>query len=256
MRIQALSTRILPIPRLNDFCTLEGVTQRGVCLYLDKNWKDPSQEQLTQLKESLEALEVSQKNTLRSNKALFEEAKQILLQELQATGVLLRTKNGSLRKEHQKTVDALENTFNASYIKNANARIDFCYLEGKEISITRNPQGIVDGIQKFCNYKKHKEQQELKENKIYLKAVNLATKYNIDPASYTDSNKLIYDVTQKAQEEWRVEHHPDGSEMSFDACECRRWSVGERRCDCGDRRVYLDIEGDLLSGFFAYPQAN
>ncbi len=40
--------------------------------------------------------------------------------------------------------------------------------------------------------------------------------------------------------------HPDGAD-----CE---WKVGERQCVCGNNRYYLEIEGDLVDGYYSYGQ--
>lgn len=40
--------------------------------------------------------------------------------------------------------------------------------------------------------------------------------------------------------------------LDDDADECAGWQVGERRCDCGNRRVSIDVDGSEESGFYAY----
>lgn len=40
--------------------------------------------------------------------------------------------------------------------------------------------------------------------------------------------------------------------LDDDAEECAGWQVGERRCDCGNRRVSLTTAGDATNGFYAY----
>ena len=44
--------------------------------------------------------------------------------------------------------------------------------------------------------------------------------------------------------------------LSIDAEECAGWQAGEHRCDCGNRRVYLDVSGNAEAGFVAYAVAN
>lgn len=43
--------------------------------------------------------------------------------------------------------------------------------------------------------------------------------------------------------------------LDDDAEECEGWQVGEHRCDCGNRRVELMVEGDATSGFYAFAAA-
>ena len=48
----------------------------------------------------------------------------------------------------------------------------------------------------------------------------------------------------------------NGMELNFDQCgECDSWIVGEHRCSCGNRRVDLEISGNIVDGFSSYPQA-
>lgn len=32
------------------------------------------------------------------------------------------------------------------------------------------------------------------------------------------------------------------------------WMIGERRCSCGNNRYYLEVEGNLLDGYYSYGQ--
>jgi hypothetical protein len=43
--------------------------------------------------------------------------------------------------------------------------------------------------------------------------------------------------------------------LDDDAEECSGWQVGERRCDCGNRRVSLCTDGNETNGFYAYASA-
>jgi hypothetical protein len=37
--------------------------------------------------------------------------------------------------------------------------------------------------------------------------------------------------------------------------ECAGWQVGNRRCDCGNRRVHIETGGDNTNGFYAFALA-
>lgn len=43
--------------------------------------------------------------------------------------------------------------------------------------------------------------------------------------------------------------------MEEDDEPCGGWWVGEHRCECGERRVYLGTYGDEKTGYFAFPTA-
>ena len=40
-----------------------------------------------------------------------------------------------------------------------------------------------------------------------------------------------------------------------DEVECEGWQVGERRCDCGNRRVSIEVDGTDETGYYAYASA-
>lgn len=72
------------------------------------------------------------------------------------------------------------------------------------------------------------------------------------------TEKDVYNVVNEFMEErWVQENYPDGTEVYLKhACdECSTWIVGERRCSCGNRRITLNVEGDFIKGFYAYPEA-
>ena len=45
------------------------------------------------------------------------------------------------------------------------------------------------------------------------------------------------------------------NDLLDDGQECAGWQIGERRCDCGNRRVNLVVDGDATNGFYAYAEA-
>ena len=64
--------------------------------------------------------------------------------------------------------------------------------------------------------------------------------------------------TEKAKDAYLAEFYPEGVEIDIDdnLCECATWTVGEHRCSCGNRRIYLNVGGNLEGGFYAWPEAD
>ena len=86
----------------------------------------------------------------------------------------------------------------------------------------------------------------------FATAASLAGKYGIA----LDDPNMVDKVKEADKAAWVKENHPDGSEMSFGSCDdCDRWTVGERRCSCGGRRVYLEVDGSFGS-WNAYASAD
>ena len=49
------------------------------------------------------------------------------------------------------------------------------------------------------------------------------------------------------------EHYPAGEDVEIDCCECGKWTVGAPRCECGNRRIYLEVMEDAE---LVYPVAD
>lgn len=52
----------------------------------------------------------------------------------------------------------------------------------------------------------------------------------------------------------KLENFVDGQEVDIKSTcsECSTWYFGNRRCSCGNVRIHLEIDGDLLDGFYHY----
>ncbi len=93
------------------------------------------------------------------------------------------------------------------------------------------------------------------EKALQVKLLKLAEEYNISPSNYDYSIEMFYDaIKEEHKNRWILANYPDGKELRLKCCdECNTWVVGEHRCSCGNRRVYLEVEGDVLEGYIAYP---
>jgi len=126
-------------------------------------------------------------------------------------------------------------------------------LNGQKLSIPYfHRKSLVQAVAETRKLRDSAEASNTRQRKEYVKAVQLAPDYGIDPLEL-DGKTLIHKVTEKKQEEWVKEHYPKGTEMTVNECDyCDTWEVGDRRCSCGNRRVYLTVEGNLLDGFYAH----
>jgi hypothetical protein len=103
-----------------------------------------------------------------------------------------------------------------------------------------------------------KTYQEKQKNDVYIRKVALsleiAKKHNL---TYKDNDDLINQAEEIYREKWCNENYPDGTHIDQSCCEnCSSWKIGERRCSCGNRRMYLDIQGNMIDGYYAYAQAD
>jgi hypothetical protein len=97
-----------------------------------------------------------------------------------------------------------------------------------------------------------KEQETSVQFKESLKT---ATENNINISECGNPEEVYRTVNEFMKDKFIVENYPDGTEMYLKhGCDnCSEWTVGEHRCSCGNRRVYLSVDGDFILGFYAYP---
>lgn len=74
----------------------------------------------------------------------------------------------------------------------------------------------------------------------------------------------MYKTEQEAREAFLLEAGDDFIEFEGHNCNdwldddqdgCAGWQVGERRCECGNRRVDIAVGGDAETGFYVYAYA-
>lgn len=72
-----------------------------------------------------------------------------------------------------------------------------------------------------------------------------------------DKKKMIDAVEEIKQAEWVAKNYPEGTEVEHDSCdECSTWTYDYDRCSCGNRRMYLQVNGNAVDGYYAYGMAD
>jgi hypothetical protein len=139
-------------------------------------------------------------------------------------------------KRNIKTSDGYET--NLASLKNYEARID---------------KWLSDNLKEIAKIEQEKVKSDKELRKLAL-AVELAKKYQI---SYSTNEELFKSIEEIERENFRNKEYPDGKEVDISCCqECSSWTVGNHRCSCGNRRMYLDIEGNFMDGYYGNPMAD
>lgn len=70
------------------------------------------------------------------------------------------------------------------------------------------------------------------------------------------SEQIIDKVNEYAKDKYLKENVPDGTEIYLkNICnECDTYIMDERRCSCGNRRIDIIVEGNIVDGFCHYPE--
>lgn len=98
------------------------------------------------------------------------------------------------------------------------------------------------------------QERKIQESKGLVEAITYLKEQNISVDGLTPEH--IRDLAENdRREKWISAHFPNGTEMDHSCCDnCSDWTVGERRCSCGNRRMNLVVEGKHPD-YYAYAEA-
>ena len=113
---------------------------------------------------------------------------------------------------------------------------------------------ILDDIQIKKLVREQEAEAELAANADIMAA---AKKFDLERQPGESPDAFSERVWECAREAYCAENFADGDEIEISCCnECSTWTVGERRCSCGNVRVELAIEACndkfISKGFYGY----
>ena len=128
-------------------------------------------------------------------------------------------------------------------------------VNGIELYINQSPTTIVELHNKITQQYNSQIGKKDKNNKLIIKSIEYATLHNINIEDL-DTNQIIRVVNEYAKSEYLKENVPEGTEiyLKHECSECSTYFMGEHRCSCGNRRICITVEGDIIDGFFYYPE--
>lgn len=94
-----------------------------------------------------------------------------------------------------------------------------------------------------------------KKNKLYQASVDYAKENGLNIVGL-DVKKLIEVVNEHAVDAYLAKEVPPGTtvHLSGECDECDTYTQGEYRCDCGNTRISVTVDGDLIEGYYYYPE--
>ena len=91
------------------------------------------------------------------------------------------------------------------------------------------------------------------EEKLKIHLISKGRDLGLYIEDYDSLDTYMVAIEKTLKNIWIKENYPEGTEVKIDCCsECDLWFVGDRRCACGNRRIYLEVGGNSLKGFYAY----
>ena len=84
-----------------------------------------------------------------------------------------------------------------------------------------------------------------------LEAMKVAITRNLDITGL-NQDEIVSLVTNILKDEYTKTHFVNGAEIAIDDnyCECEGFTIGNDRCDCGNRRISAWVDGDFMNGFY------
>jgi hypothetical protein len=233
---------------LKDWEKLLKCTRKEVEELLNE-WKEIDKENLEKYKEL---------NKEKSEKLLemqeFMVSKGIEIFKYKKKGFFTE-KNGFLPWYKKNVVDEITKKY--PYYSSG---VPYIHMESKEVNgvdlyNNQSPTDILQLFDRITHQYKIGISKLNKSNKLLIKSIEYASKFEID-IDELNTKEIIEVVGEEAKRRYLEEELPEGSEVHLKhACyECNSYIVGERRCSCGNRRIDIQVEGDLLEGFYHYPE--
>lgn len=128
-------------------------------------------------------------------------------------------------------------------------------VDGVKLYNNQSPTNLVELYDKIIWQYKSKIREVNKVDKLLIKSIEYATEQNINIEDL-NQKEIISTVSEHAKEKYLKENLPNGTEvyLKHGCDECSTYIMGEHRCSCGNRRICIEVEGDLIEGFTYYPE--
>ena len=129
-------------------------------------------------------------------------------------------------------------------------------VDGIELYNNQSPTNIVELYDRVTWQYNSKKRELEKIDKLLIESVKYAAEHGIDIDDLSHKD-IISTVDEFAKSEYLKENVPDGTEvyLKHGCYECSTYIMGEHRCSCGNRRVYIEVEGNIIEGYYHYPEA-
>lgn len=157
--------------------------------------------------------------------------------------------------------------FNKNVVEEIHARYPYCnqsypfihqdsqVVNGVTLSNNQSPTRLVQCYDRLVHQYKQEKAKLDKKNSLLVASVLYASKHDIEVIGLSDK-EIVTIVNEHAVEEYLKKEVPDGTEVDLNGeCdECDTYTQGERRCECGNRRISITVEGNIVDGFYYYPE--
>lgn len=167
----------------------------------------------------------------------------------------LKKKNGYQAWFKKNVIDVIDKKYPYFNHSIPTAHMETKEVDGITLQNNQSPTNLVELYDKIVPQYRRKIKEVKKADKLLVKSIEYAVKHGIEIEDLNEK-AIINLVDERAKDEYRENKIPDGTpiDLKHECYECNTYIVGERRCECGNRRISMVVEGDIIDGFYHYPE--
>lgn len=229
-----------------------------------KNWEkllSMSLEEVEALEKEWEVIEeenqqIGKDNLAERTKRIDEMVKVMLKQNIEVRKFKRNfTPNGYVPWFKKNIVDVIEANYPANSTSFPSVHMDKQVVHGIELSNNQSPTGIVECYKRLSHRFEAEKRQADKKNKLLVESIKYATEHQIDIEGLS-TQEIVQKVDEEAKDAYLEKELPNGTkiDLTHECDECETYIMGEYRCDCGNCRISITVEGDILEGFYYYTE--
>ncbi len=212
-------------------------------------------------REEVIALEKEWKGTEAANSVIYNENRAAIAQiKLQIDELFTKygilTKRPYPSKVNKKWYNDLLTEFSSNVNYNSYPYIQPNYdrtveVDGCSINITKSPTGLLEGYDLIKSQITQETERKTRRAKYFVHCISEAAANKIDIEGLVES-EIIERVETVLKDRWSNENCIPGKTIEIDDnyCECASYTIGDRRCECGNRRIEVSVDGDCMNGYY------
>lgn len=156
-------------------------------------------------------------------------------------------KNKTLISAHKELIAKAENLYGENHktVKYIRAASPALWVIVNWNDFVNTFQSLIDKInqEELKNKNDEEKKQYLQDAIVWLqeRGKTLGTDFTLDSAVY-EANRIAVDEAIKKMNKYGVYHSFGGDDNCVN---CEGWNGIDKRCECGNRRLYWDHEGDF-----------
>lgn len=229
----------------------------GDSLALTETCLKYDEKDIKEIEAYIQELNASNKNLNIDNTKLFKQLRDVMY----AIGIV-GLYDPKEKKKVERKIDKESRQLALGKIGFPNQyKVDGGQINGKEIRTYGNSveEHILSYKKEYGKMMASQKYNENKDERLKSKIDSFLSEKKLSREQlHMNNDELIKWVdkmmrTEKEQEFLKM----TGKEIEIDdnICECEKWTVGNIRCSCGNRRMGYSIQGDIAGGFYSVVEA-